>query len=151
MIADKLKNAVLYSGISERLARALELLKDRDIINKEDGRYELDGDNLFCLVQKYETSPADKCNCEAHKKYIDVQFIASGEELIQYANINDLEVKESYDDTKDKILYKPSAKMSSAILTSGMFAVYFPEDAHLPCAQVSGPSNVHKVVVKVKV
>jgi YhcH/YjgK/YiaL family protein len=32
-----------------------------------------------------------------------------------------------------------------------MFAIFFPEDVHMPCLRVTGPENVHKIVVKVKV
>lgn len=151
MICDKIENAQQYAGLSPRLAGALEVLGNRELIHRVDGRYEIDGDKLVCLVQRYRTRPAQECNLEAHKKHIDVQLIVSGEEIIRHAHTEDLEVRQPYDEASDKTLYLPHEKMSQARLGSGMFGIFFPHDAHMPCLQADGPAEVHKVVVKVRI
>lgn len=153
MIFDKIENADTYSGISQRLTKALETLKDQSILQKEDGKYEIDGDNIFCIVQRYRTKPPEKGKLEAHKKYIDVQYIVKGREIINHCFApGSLEIEQPYDEKGDKMFFKPPEKMIPVSLSEGTFGIYFPpHDAHMACIQDDGPSDVHKIVVKVKV
>ena len=77
MIFDTLKNVDNYKGLG-RVYDALKFLSETDFSKIELGRYELDGDNIFYMVQSYDTDP-DKTISEAHKKYIDIQFMGEGE------------------------------------------------------------------------
>ena len=151
MIVDKIENAHLYAGLSGKIAKALEILKDTDFAKKTDSRYDVDGDNLFYIVERYETNPVEQGRLEAHKKYIDVQFIAGGEEMLGYYPLDKLQIEQPYDEQKDIAFYKVPGKISSVNLEAGMFCVLFPQDAHMPCRQLAGPANVLKVVVKVKI
>ena len=151
MIVDKIENADAYAKLSEAIAKALEILSDKELIEKDDGRYEVDGDNLYYLVQRYATKPAEQCKLEAHKRYIDIQFVADGEEIMGYCPVDNLEVQMPYNPEKDIILYKKPDNITEVKLGGGMFAVLFPQDAHMPKCRIDGPSEVHKVVVKVKI
>ena len=81
MIYDSLKHLDSYRGIHPGVLRGLELLRDTDFSQMADGRYEVDGENLFYMLQSYTSSPANDTP-EAHKKYIDIQFLISGQEKI---------------------------------------------------------------------
>ena len=80
MIFDTLDNIKNYEGLG-RVYTALQFLAETDFSKVELGRYELQGDDIFYMVQQYETDP-DKTISEAHKKYIDIQFMVDGEEII---------------------------------------------------------------------
>ncbi len=151
MIVDKIENAHLYVNLSENIAKALEILKSTDFAEKKDGRYDVDGDNLYYFVQRYETRPLSQCKLEAHKNYIDIQFVADGEELLGYCPLENLETREPYNQAKDVALYKVPARITLVNLQPGMFCLLFPQDAHMPKCQLDAPSNVLKVVVKVKI
>ncbi len=151
MIVDKIENANLYAGISQRLAKAFDVLKKEDFAEKADGQYDIDGSNLYYLVQRYQTKPIEQCKLEAHKDYIDIQFVSAGEEILAFAPIDNLEIATPYNKEKDIIFYKTPANISSIILTAGVFCVLFPDDAHMPKCQLKSPANVLKVVVKVKI
>jgi biofilm protein TabA len=150
MIVDKIENAHLYTPLNDQLAKAFEILTDKALSQKADGRYEVDGDKLYYIVQHYATKPVEECKLEAHKKYIDVQFIVSGQEIVYYTTVNGLKIETPYDQTKDVAFYKVPADITAVNLTQGMFCILFPQDAHIPCCRVNGLSNVHKVVVKVR-
>jgi YhcH/YjgK/YiaL family protein len=150
MIADKLENAGLYSAIDHRLAKGLELLKDNSLSRRADGRYDLDGDAIYYIVQRYATKPPEEGRLEAHRRYIDIQFIAEGEELLGHAPLAGLKESVRYDAQKDIAFYEVPRNVSLMKLSAGMFAVFFPQDAHMPCLRVGGPENVVKIVVKVK-
>lgn len=145
MIIDRIENAALYGGLGERIALALASVRTK----REPGRYELDGDKVVVLVQQYQTKPMSEGKWEAHRKHIDVQYVAAGVEKIGWANINRLKVTEPYDDAKDVAFYKGDGDFVT--VPAGSFVILFPEDAHMPCTALDKPSPVTKVVVKVRV
>ena len=151
MIFDKLENAHLYAGLSEGIAKALEMLKDSSLSEKADGRYDVDGDKLYYMVLRYTTKPVEQGRLEAHKDYIDVQYMASGDEVLGYCPPEGLEVEEPYNEKNDVLFYKESAKVSMVNLDAGMFCILFPDDTHMPCLEVGKPADVCKVVFKVKI
>lgn len=151
MIIDKLENAYLYTGLSAKIEKGLGVLKDEKLPTKKDGRYDINGDNLYYIIQRYTTKPIKEGRLEAHKKYIDIQFAASGEEVIGHSFPGQLDIQEPYDEAKDVVFYKVPDKINTVKLSKGMFCILFPQDGHMPCCQLAGPCEVLKVVVKVKI
>jgi len=151
MIVDRIENAHLYAGTGKRIAKALETLKETDFTKKENGRYDIDADNLYYLVQRYTTEPAEKRRPEAHEKYIDIQYLAEGKEMMGYCLLEELEVDIPYNEQKDIIFYKQPENIGCIHLLPGVFAILYPQDAHMPKCQLEGPADVLKVVVKVKI
>lgn len=148
MIIDKLKNASLYFGMSEELATALRYLQSADMSNVKSGRHEIDGSNIYALVQKYETKLTEYGFWEAHRRYIDVQYIIKGVELIGYANLEDLEAGK-YDDAKDLLTLQGDGDFF--VVRAGTFVIFAPQDAHMPGLTVSTQQIIEKIVLKVKV
>ena len=101
MIIDKLSNSQLYSGFGERINKAFTYLKQTDFSKMELGRYEIDGDNIFVLVNEYNTKDQSEGKLEAHKKYIDVQFVAKGSEIMGYATLENKIVIDEYNEQID--------------------------------------------------
>ena len=151
MIADNIQNAQLYSCCNKRFAKAFEVLGDEKLTEKADGKYEVDGKNLYYLVQRYQSKPLAEGRFEAHQKYIDIQYIAAGEEMLGYAPTEGLEVQTPYNPEKDIIFYNKPEKFTPVHLKAGLFAILWPDDAHMPGRALDEPSNVLKVVVKVKI
>lgn len=151
MVVDKLENAYLYAGLSAKIKRGLEVLKGEKLSAKKDGRYRVDGDELYYIVQRYTTKPLKEGRLEAHKKYIDIQFTAEGEEVIGHCILGRLNVEEPYDGAKDVAFYKVPERINSVKLSEGMFCILFPQDGHIPGCHLAGPSKILKVVVKVKI
>jgi YhcH/YjgK/YiaL family protein len=117
-----------------------------------EGRHELDGDNIFALVSRYETSPRTERKPEAHRKYVDIQFLISGQEVVEWFPLEGQKVSEPYDEDKDVAFYdRPETEGSKAVLGDGVFAVFFPQDAHMPQVRLGDSAeDVLKVVVKIK-
>ena len=148
MIFDTLKNIDNYKGLG-RVYTALEFLKNTDFNTMELGRYELDGDNIFYMVQSYDTDP-EKTIAEAHKKYIDIQFMVKGEELIGVAPIGYDEKETEAKPENDVWFYE--CKTEAITLIENSFMVLYPNDLHCPGVATNNKSmTCKKVVVKVKV
>jgi len=148
MIADNIKNAGIYYGVGKSIEKALKYVEQTDFSAMEPGKYAVDGDNIYALVQKYESNPVEEGVWESHRKYADVQFVFSGAERMGWVEAAKLNVTEEYDEKGDCVLYEGEGNMLT--YSAGSFAVYFPEDAHMPCIAAGKPSQVTKVVVKVK-
>ena len=149
MIIDKLSNSHLYSGLDERINKAFAYLKKTDFSKMELGKYEIDGDTIFALVNEYNTKDESEGKLEAHKKYIDVQFVAKGSELMGYAPLENQIVIDEYNEQNDISFF--IGEKSFPKVDEGMFAIFFPTDVHLPGIKVDEKSYVKKVVIKVKV
>ncbi|MFH1198347.1 MAG: YhcH/YjgK/YiaL family protein [bacterium] len=149
MVLDNIKNYRSYPGFGERIAAALQYLADTDFLNLSPGRYNIDEDNIFALVSEYQSKEEAEGKLEAHRKYIDVQYVVSGQERIGYTPHIDNEVIEEYNEEKDFALYK--GDVSFLRMRVGMFAIFYPQDLHMPGIELDGKSGVKKVVVKVKV
>ncbi|MEA4846274.1 MAG: YhcH/YjgK/YiaL family protein [Clostridiaceae bacterium] len=148
MIIDKLKNAKLYYGLDRRIRKALEFLESSDPDILEEGRYEIDADNIFAKVSEYSPKSKDSSRWEAHKKYIDIQYVVKGREFIGYNNIDSMLGKTEYDDQKDISFFSGDGNFVK--LEKGMFGIYFPEDVHMPAISCDAEGRVKKVVIKVK-
>ncbi len=150
MIFDSIENRSLYSSISPRIRKALDYLSETDFTVMEQGRYDIDNDNIFALVQKYSSIPGEDGKWECHRKYIDIQYIVEGIETMGFRNINGMENITEYDSEKDIQFLKGEGDYVTVV--SGFFGIFFPDDAHMPKLaphDISG--DVKKVVIKIKI
>lgn len=151
MILDTLDHAALYETLNSRFAKTFEWLRNFDGTQAL-GRHDIDGDHCFALVQTYETKSMEKAKFEAHRKYIDVQFIYSGRETILWAPLSAMkEETMAYTDEKEAALWKLIPDVTPLHMSGGHFAILYPQDAHAPCIEWEKPEQVLKVVVKVAV
>lgn len=150
MIYDTFENAGLYFKANEPFRQALDFAASFDL-SQPDGRYEIDGDNLFAIVMSYETKATEELKFEAHKKYADMQLLLHGEEFMDVSLSKDLPVEKTYSEEGDCALFKAPEAVSSVLLRPGYFAVAYPEYLHQPGRMVKAPSKVRKMVVKVRV
>jgi YhcH/YjgK/YiaL family protein len=152
MIVTDLEHASKQLPASAALEKALAFLRRGDIAALPDGRYEIDGERVFAMAQRYETAAPAEPRFETHRKYIDVQFIAAGAEVIGWAPARLMEVTEPYEEGKDICfgLVKPG-RWTPVRLGAGQLAVLYPEDAHAPRLAAGRPAPAVKVVVKVAV
>jgi len=149
MIADSIERSDRYDCLSERFATAFAFLRSADLASLTKGKHEIDGDSVYALVQEYTTYPAESRRMETHRRYADIQFVVSGEEIIVWAPRDGLELVEDAFADRD-IGFHPAAPAATELnLQAGMFAVFFPADAHKPCCEMGRASNVRKIVVKV--
>ncbi|MRR19659.1 DUF386 domain-containing protein [bacterium] len=150
MVFDTISNRRLYAGLSSRIYEALAYLEITDFKTLSPGRYIIDSDNLFALVQEYESIPREQAKWEYHRKYIDIQYIDEGIEQIGFGKTGKMAVTVEYDPATDISFLKGDGDYVT--LEKGSFGIFYPDDAHQPKVAPSGVSGkVRKVVVKVKV
>ena len=144
MIFDNIENLKTYTFLNEKILKGFDFILNNDLNNLEDGRYEIN-DELYANIQQYNTKAEGLF--EAHRKYIDIQYIVKGFEKIEVCDISNLEKETEYDEEKDVLFFKGQG--SSIKLKEGYFAIFYPQDGHKPCITDEKMSNVKKVVVKI--
>lgn len=129
----------------------LKYLQDTDFSKTENGKYEILEDKVFAIVQEYTSKPITECKFEAHKKYIDIQYIVKGEEKIGVSDLSDFKELTPYNEEKDIIFLSSDKKAEFIKLQEKEFMILTPEDAHMPSIAEGKPNYVKKVVVKVHI
>ncbi len=148
MIIDKIENAAKYAVISAGIKKGLDYILATDLENTEVGKYEL-GDGVKAIVSEYQSKEASAGVIESHKKFIDIQYIISGEEKMGYLPLEGQTPSTPYNEEKDVMFF--TEPVSFTAFKKGMFSIYFPEDIHQPCIQIDSPVQVKKLVIKVPV
>ena len=149
MIYDHIKNIAFYRGLSPDIAVGLDFLKQMqpDI---DEGVYQINP-RVKAIVSEYETKTVNECGYEAHRKNIDIQYLLLGEERIACLPIERLEETKPYSEENDAAFYAAASKPQELILGNGYFAIFFPQDGHMPQLCIDEPVPVKKVVVKVRI
>ena len=148
---DKREFAIAYFRNKERWNKAFLFLKTSDLTKLELKRFDLDGDNLYVTVSEYATKNTEDAKYESHKKYIDIQYVASGAEMIGIAPASQIEkVTGEYNGGND-IAFFTVGKSKEIKATPDRFFIFLPSDIHRPGVKVSENAKVRKVVVKVKI
>lgn len=151
MILDTLAQHARYVDWMPSLGPAFEFLISRASSGLAPGRYEIDGDRMFALVAQYETRDFDSAEPEAHRKYLDVQYLVSGRETVYWTPLGETgAVTSPYDAERDIAFFARNERGRPVELSTGHFAIFFPEDAHEPNCHAGSAGRVHKVVVKVR-
>ncbi len=152
MVFDNLKSCELYYGMHPRFREAFDFIKRAIAENLAAGKYEIDGKELWASVQEYTSKLYDDAKAEAHKNYIDIQFIVSGVEVIEGFDISKATPKSDYNDVKDVMFYEDNADACKGILHENEYGIFFPHDVHKPGICLGGnQTSVKKIVVKVKI
>lgn len=126
MIVDKLSNAKQYYKLDFRIEKAFKYIINTDLSQIKEGKYKIDGDDIFAVVSEYETKKIEKGLWEAHRKYIDIQYIISGKEKIGYACIEDMKSSIDYDEKNDILFVKGQGDYIT--VNEGTFVLFTPKD-----------------------
>ena len=148
MIYDNIKNAQTYANLGPRFRQAFDYLKSTDLTALPVGRIEVDGQKMYVMVQEYTSKLKEQGRWEAHRRYVDLQFIVSGKEKMGYASLDRLTLG---DYNPDKDLQALSGDGVLLPMGPGDFMLLWPQDAHMPGMADESPTPVRKVVVKIAV
>jgi YhcH/YjgK/YiaL family protein len=151
MIYDYLTNSFLYSQ-NKLFQQAFNFLNSLTA-NSPCGKTSLAGENLFVCIDKYKTKPPETAKPESHRQYIDIQVLLTGEEHIKIYATSELTSVTAYDPECDLEFYKQLPNPDAVLMMKpGKFAVFFPNDAHMPGLQAGHIKQlVKKAVAKIRI
>ena len=138
--------------LSLRLARAMAYLRDTDFESLPDGRHEVEGSDIFVTISSYKTDKRQDCISEAHFKYIDIQYLLSGEELIYHAPLDEkCQTVEQKNIKDDVVIFSDVTNEKEYLLEAGQVVIFFPWDVHrTKCKSGDKSCKNRKAVIKVR-
>jgi len=148
IIINKLQHAERYFNMHPAFEKAFAFLRQDGLAELPADRYEIDGDRLFCMISKGPGRSRAEAKLEAHRKYIDIQYVIAGTDEMGWKPTADCKVIDTeYDEDKDIMFFKDQPDSWTPV-PAGSFVIFFPQDAHAPLVS-SG--EIHKVVLKIAV
>jgi YhcH/YjgK/YiaL family protein len=151
MIVTDLEHITQQTALSPRLKKALEYLEAIADQAPPDGRVDLDDDRIYALIQSYSGKETDPPLFEAHRRYIDVQYIVSGREQMGWAPLEAVQVTAPYEAETDALLGTVPVDQASFIrFRAGEVCILYPADAHAPGLADGAPTAIKKIVIKVQ-
>jgi YhcH/YjgK/YiaL family protein len=152
MIVGLLANFPQEKGcFSPWLQKGLVFLETADFTQLPDGRHEVEGEDLYVMISTYIPQAKQLKKIESHEKYIDIQYVISGEEIMGYSNFSPAtQVAENKLAECDAIFYRQAFHESDILVFAGMYVVFFPWDIHRPSCSSSPGVQVRKAVVKLR-
>ena len=145
---DKVQFAKQYHLNQAAWDKAFAYLKNTDLKTLANGRHVIDGDNVYAIVTEAPTKDYDKTAFESHRKYIDLQYVITGEEKMAKTPVILITVNKPYDAAADIAYYTGEGKIYP--VPAGTFMLFFPAEAHRPNITPGGNKVVKKIVIKIK-
>jgi YhcH/YjgK/YiaL family protein len=148
MILDHLNNHSRYSGLHPHFQKSFDFLQNVTPQDFENEKTEINGEECFALFMKGTGKGKSDYKMEAHRKYIDIQYVLRGNDLMAYRPLLECsKIHTPYKDKEDYLLVSDPA-IDFLLVKENQFTIFFPEDAHAP---LLGTDSYWKIVIKVKI
>jgi YhcH/YjgK/YiaL family protein len=149
VILDRLDRCDIYRKLGDRFAVGFDYLRSTDFSAVADGRYWVRGDEVYAIVQTYDTKPREQGRWEGHRTKADIQYVIRGREAIGHVPVESATTDAPYDAEKDLEFFTATGGQFVRV-EQGSFALFLPHDVHMPNVAIDRPARVKKVVVKVR-
>lgn len=146
MILDILENAGRYASLNSRFKKAFDFLLRPDLGSLPSGKYDIDGAGVFAMVSMDPGRTKEEAQLEIHRKYIDIQLVLAGTDTMGWKPLARCQSPAAEYDPETDLQFLADTPDAWLTVGSGAFAVFYPEDAHMPLISSGG---IHKVVVKI--
>jgi biofilm protein TabA len=148
MIINSIDEAEKYFDLHPAFKDAFTFIRGKNLSELSLGRHDIDGDRLFCIIDKRPGRTRAESKLESHRKYIDIQYTIAGTDEMGWKPSSDCKtIDMPYDEEKDVMFYKDEP-VSWTKVPAGSFTIFFPEDSHAPLVSAD---EIHKIVFKVAV
>jgi len=148
MIIDSIENSYLYISINEGIKKVFNFIQNNELNKYPLGKNNLDDNSFYFIVNEYVTKLDLPEILECHKKYLDLHFVIRGSEVIKYEVFKKHTIYKSYNEEEDYALYINNFPLNLVLLPE-MFAIFFPNDLHMPGYVNKSTSELKKIVFKI--
>ena len=145
MIVCPWKDLARYAPVIPGLKEAADLINNLE--NLDVATYPLSCGKV--MVAAGTTKAAEGRQLEAHRQYLDIQYVVSGSEVMGWAPVDSLTPSGEFNVEKDAGMY--TGKCEFVNIEAGWCYVVFPEDAHAPGTHTDEPTEYQKLIIKLKV
>ena len=150
MIIDHIRNRKFYENVHPKFSLAFDFIEDVMRNGAEVGRYELDGSDVYAMVQEY-VGKEDHPLFEGHRKYIDIQFVLSGLEYVEVAAPSACALETPYAEDKDIEFFTCHGSKVTMVWGEGDLGIFYPQDLHKPAIGCDEGGLIRKILVKIRI
>lgn len=147
MIVDTIENLGKYVALNPLFADVVEFLKNHDLQSMEPGKYPIKDKDLFMNLQVAKGKTKEEAVLETHVEMIDIQIPITCAETFGYTPLCDLPAFD-YNAEKDITKYGDTKPQTFVTVNPGQFAIFFPQDGHMPC--IIDEPEIKKAIFKIK-
>lgn len=104
---------------------------------------------MYANIHTVMTQELAKCVFEVHREYIDLHYCIEGGEIIAHSPQGEPQEQTTYNTEKDYALFKPTESCEKIFMQPGMFAIFFPQELHMPKVSDGKNDRIQKVVIKI--
>lgn len=126
---------------------ALKIIKALNFSQHPDGQFEEAG-VLFKTFTAPTVLPHER-KPETHKEFIDIQFVISGKECVEFCAMDNITPTESFPEQDNYFYTRSMLSMNRIEINHGDFVVFFPWDIHAPLCHDTECQQIRKIVAKV--
>lgn len=148
IIINQLQHAERYFKMHPAFEKAFMFLRRDDLAELPPEKYEIDGDRLFCMISKGPGRSRAEAKLEAHRKYIDIQYVIAGTDEMGWKPTADCKQIDKPYNADEDIMFFNDPPDSWTPVPAGSFVIFFPQDAHAPLVS---EGEIHKAVLKIAV
>ena len=128
--------------------RALEYIARTDLNALENGRHDIDGDNLFVNIVDSNLKTPQEARLKVHNAYIDIQVPLSKAESYGVKPRSEAAGPEGEFNSVKDIQFFSDKDWQTITVDCGQPITFDPDTAHAP---LIGEGTIHKAIFKVKV
>ncbi|MHB1093456.1 NanQ anomerase/TabA/YiaL family protein [Thiobacillus sp.] len=148
MILASLAEADRYLSLHPLFTRAFDFLRTTDLMGLAPGKYDVQGKQIFAIVESCAGRARAEAKLECHRRYIDIQLVLEGIDEMGWKPVAAcVDPASDYDAARD-IRFFNDVPASWIATPPGSFCLFFPDDAHAPLVSAD---TIRKVVVKIAV
>lgn len=140
----------MKNDLNAKIEYAIRYIRSLDFKLLKNGKY-IVNDDFFYLVQEYHTKKSEDVRFEAHRNYIDIQFLVEGQERIEITAAAFMEVEVPYNSQNDVVFFKEPRYAGYIDIKEKCYAVFYPKDAHKPGVDLDKTRRVKKIIGKVHI
>ncbi len=149
MILDLVTNLPHYFPLSAGFAKAAAFLARPDLAQQPPGRHEIDGEQVFAMVYRGVGRKREVARLETHRQYMDIQCVLAGLDTMGWIPLRQCRQPDGDYIQQRDVRFFLDQPIAWVPVAAGSFAIFMPEDAHMP--SIADQPDIDKVVVKVAV
>ncbi len=151
MIIGNIEDLNSIKGLNKNIDTVIDYIKNNNLCELKIGTHKVDDESVYLVKENYKTKELDRCLLKSNKKYINLDVILKGQEIIGYINAKSCEEDTSYKVKDGVIKYKGNVVTCIYEMRANSYALTFPEDAVISGIILSEITEVEKVTFKIEI
>ena len=137
-----------FCALHPLFAHAFDYLRSTDLLALAPGKHDVQGEELFAIVEHCAGRTRAEAKLESHRRYIDIQLVLEGVDEMGWRPLAECTQPIGEFDAARDIRFYDDVPTTWVATPAGSFCLFFPDDAHAPLVS---DGMIRKVIMKIAV